>query len=248
MALTIVAVNLTNAPVFLTRLGLTVPASDRLTLTDFSYRFEIQSDESLISAIESDQVILNLGQADLTKGESLQFFRTTELRFPVRALAYENIAPLSGTGQDVDDLILADGDRVLLVRQSDPIENGVWLVQSGAWMRPDDFGVGTSPYGALVVIGPEGSRFGGQLWQSRTIRSSDAVGTSPVFFKAISKYDREVSVLRDLDGVVVSYTNPDATWVITRDVNGRVVSVENGAIEKTILRDSNGAVVGVEIT
>ena len=59
----------------------------------------------------------------------------------VRAVVTTNVTlsgiPASG---DSDDITLVADDRVLLIAQTDPIENGFWKVATpGAWSRPTDF-------------------------------------------------------------------------------------------------------------
>src|SRR5688500_7116538 len=54
-----------------------------------------------------------------------------------KALATTNIT-LSGT-QTIDGVALSAADRVLLTAQTDPAENGLWVVAGGAWTRPTDY-------------------------------------------------------------------------------------------------------------
>lgn len=49
---------------------------------------------------------------------------------PVRILASENISDLSAAPISIDGITLAEGDRVLVVGQSDKTQNGVYVVQS----------------------------------------------------------------------------------------------------------------------
>lgn len=41
--------------------------------------------------------------------------------------------------QIIDGIAVGPGARVLLTAQSDPTENGVWVVQRGGWIRPTNF-------------------------------------------------------------------------------------------------------------
>ena len=52
----------------------------------------------------------------------------------------------------IDGVTLVANDRVLLVNQTDPIENGLWLAQAGSWTRPADFASGTAAGQAYVLI------------------------------------------------------------------------------------------------
>lgn len=66
-----------------------------------------------------------------------------DVKDSVRAASTTNITSLSGIPSNFDGLTgataLVDGDRVLLKNQSNNIENGIWVVHSGAWTRPIDY-------------------------------------------------------------------------------------------------------------
>jgi hypothetical protein len=57
----------------------------------------------------------------------------------------------------IDDISLADGDRVLLIGQADPIENGLWLASTGAWTRTADGNANDEIRGGVVVPILEGT-------------------------------------------------------------------------------------------
>ena len=182
----VIANNQTGGAIFLDRLGLTVPASGSLTLTDFAFVQEIKGDESLHQAIVSDQILLDLGQGELTKGDSLKFFQvvTLEARRPVRALADANVASLSGT-TTIDTVALAVDDRVLLTAQTTASENGIWVVKAGAWQRPTDFNTGDSAASAMISV-QEGATYADQVWQITTNSGSDIIGTDTLSVAQIS--------------------------------------------------------------
>jgi len=182
----IIAENQTAGAVFLSRLGLTVPASGTLTLTDYAFEDEIRSDEDLQSAVVAGNILLNFGQGALTQGESLKFFNlvTLEVRIPVRALSDTNVGSLSGT-TTVDSVSLVADDRVLLTNQTTATQNGIWVVKAGAWQRPDDFGIGQSASMALIAV-DEGTTYAEQVWQCTTTLGSDVIGTNNLSFQQIS--------------------------------------------------------------
>ncbi|MDB4278137.1 hypothetical protein N9917_00905, partial [Deltaproteobacteria bacterium] len=188
MALPIViASNQTGGAITLDRLGLTVPASSTLTLTLYSFVNEIRQDESLHAAIVADEILLDLGQGELSKGDSLKFFavQVLEVRRAVRALATGADVTLSGT-TTIDSVSLAVDDRVLLTNQTTtPSENGIWVVKAGAWQRPSDFAVGDSAGSALISI-QEGTTHADQVWQVTTNTGSDIVGTNDLAVAQIS--------------------------------------------------------------
>jgi hypothetical protein len=90
---------------------------------------------------------------------------------------------LSGT-QTIDDVALVANDRVLLNGQTDPIENGLWLVQVGAWTRPTDFSNGTTAGSAYVLI-TSGTVFAGTSWVCAT--PTAIIGTDSISFAQFSE-------------------------------------------------------------
>ena len=59
---------------------------------------------------------------------------------------------LSG-GQTIDGVSVADGDRILVKDQSDPVNNGIYIANTGgAWSRASDFSSGTATFGAAVFV------------------------------------------------------------------------------------------------
>ena len=62
----------------------------------------------------------------------------------------ENVA-LSGL-QTIDGVAVPEGARVLVKQQDNAAENGIWVVQSGAWYRPDDADTWDRLVGAYVVV------------------------------------------------------------------------------------------------
>lgn len=181
---TIIAVNQTASPILLTRLGLTVPASSSLVLSDFAYRDEIWGDESLYGFVQAGDILLDLGNGTLSQGDSLKFWNLIPFQpitVGVRALRDTNLASLSGT-TTADGVSLVAGDRVLLTAQGTASQNGVWVVQAGAWERPDDFGAGQSASKVVVAIGSEGTNYANQMWICSSTAGSDVIGTNNLSF------------------------------------------------------------------
>jgi len=70
---TVIAENQLGTDLFLSDLGITIPASGSLELNEFFYIFEIQASKSLLDAIEDDEVLINDGTTTLTKQQSINF-------------------------------------------------------------------------------------------------------------------------------------------------------------------------------
>ena len=75
---------------------------------------------------------------------------------------------LSGL-QTIDSVTLVANNRVLLVGQTNEVQNGLWLAQTGAWTRPADFATGTEAGAAYVLI-LEGTINTGSSWLCNTQR------------------------------------------------------------------------------
>lgn len=99
------------------------------------------------------------------------------------ALADSNVT-LSGL-QTIDSVVLADGDRVLAIGQTDGIENGIWVVHSGAWTRPDDFQAGSSASGSYSFV-TEGTNYEGTGWVCINDAPYDIVDTHSLEFTQFS--------------------------------------------------------------
>ena len=93
----------------------------------------------------------------------------------VMALSEANLA-ITGIPAAVDGITLVDGDRVLLIAQTDPIENGPWTVRAGAWERPVWFEDGREVAGFMIHI-QAGTVHANERWQVENDTGADVVGT-----------------------------------------------------------------------
>ena len=90
--------------------------------------------------------------------------------------------PISGL-QTIDGVMLADNDRVLLVGQTDEVDNGLWLAQTGSWTRPSDFANGSTAAEAYVLI-LSGDTDAGSSWLCNT--PTAVIGTDDITFAEFS--------------------------------------------------------------
>lgn len=67
----------------------------------------------------------------------------------------------------VDGVTPSANDRILLMGQTAPAENGLWLAQSGAWTRPTDYDAAGEAEGAAVLV-LEGTANGDKAWVCTT--------------------------------------------------------------------------------
>lgn len=106
----------------------------------------------------------------------------------VNALADSNIV-LAGL-QTIDGVALIAGNRVLVTAQTDPVENGIWVVAAGAWTRPADFNTGDVAGSAYVLVQrPTGmdNVYGGSSWLCAT--PTAVIGTDPIQFNQFAVAD-----------------------------------------------------------
>lgn len=80
----------------------------------------------------------------------------------VRAVADSNVA-LSGT-QTIDGVNLVAGDRVLLTGQLDATENGIYIVDAGAWSRAPDANTAGNVTPGLFTFVEEGNSYASTGW------------------------------------------------------------------------------------
>ena len=106
------------------------------------------------------------------------------LTWKTSARAIEINANLSLTGAaTVDDVVLADGDRVAVIAQTEPADNGIYVVNTaGAWTRSTDFD-GTSPTNEINSASffvEEGTSLADTGWTQ--LNQVNTVGTDAIAF------------------------------------------------------------------
>ncbi len=81
---------------------------------------------------------------------------------PVKVATTVNIT-LSAP-QTIDGVSVVALDRVLVKNQTNPVQNGIWLVQSGAWTRAADFDGAGEVVGGTEVFVTEGATQASTSW------------------------------------------------------------------------------------
>lgn len=92
-----------------------------------------------------------------------------------------NIA-LSGT-QTIDGVGVIAGNRVLVKNQTNPIENGIWVVGAGSWTRSTDADTDAEINGMVCFVSA-GTTNGGQSWIIATSPATIAGPKTYVLFSA----------------------------------------------------------------
>ena len=103
------------------------------------------------------------------------------VKSPALVVSTANVL-LSGL-QTIDSVALTTNDRVLLINQTNEVENGLWLAQAGAWIRPADFANGSAADLAYVLI-TSGAIHAGSSYVCST--PTAIIGTDPIDFALFS--------------------------------------------------------------
>ena len=111
-----------------------------------------------------------MSQVDRSEG----LVGNTAIKAAVRACAAANIT-LTGE-QTIDGIACVTDDRVLLTGQTSALENGIWVVDTGSWVRGQDWdGVYDIAKGTLIQV-TDGTSFANTLWKVTT--TAPSIGSS----------------------------------------------------------------------
>jgi hypothetical protein len=110
---------------------------------------------------------------------------------PVRVVATTSIT-LSGL-QTIDGITLAANDRVLVVGQTAPAENGIYNALSGAWTRNVELNDAGEATAAVVAIS-SGTTFGGTIWRTN-FKATDTLGTTAMNWYRVLDTGQTVSLV-----------------------------------------------------
>jgi len=176
---------------------------------------------------------------------------------PVDYATTSNLNPLVGAVGLQDGQTVTVGDRVLVWRQTTSSENGIYIVQSGAWTRTSDFNTGAATLqGGVTVTARRGNFFGGVTFVC-TNTTAITIGTTSITFNQIEN-NGYISIWQGpgLFSKAVGATNSGAT-AMGIGANASVDSVAigfnaygNGASQTVTIgygangTQANGTVVG----
>jgi len=140
----------------------------------------------------------------------------------------------------IDDVALVANDRVLLIGQTDPVENGLWLAQVDAWIRPIDFDTGDQAGQAYVLV-LAGTVNAGSSWLCNT--PTAIIDIDPIGFSLFALPDATNAanvgagtglVFKDKTGTTLNFrsllsgahfniaTNPDDVTISTDATNDNI--------------------------
>ena len=102
--------------------------------------------------------------------------------YPVRVATQSNVSALSGL-PTIDGVALAEGDRVLLLGQTNPVTNGLWVatnVGPAIWARPQDFQQNRQITQPEAIIVREGTLLAETAWAVVTGESVPSGPAAPI--------------------------------------------------------------------
>ncbi len=137
-----------------------------------------------------------------------------KLKDPVEAATPSNIN-LFGV-QTIDGYATNIGDRILVQNQTNGVENGIYIVNSGSWARSADLPIGDHASKTAVYVN-NGIQYGGSTMVCFNEFPTDVVGTDALFFivfiseirpgLALSKIGNTLNVNTDNVGIEINGSN-----------------------------------------
>jgi hypothetical protein len=125
------------------------------------------SDQDAVTKAQLDNAVLGLRWLDA----------------PARAISTLNIT-LSGT-QIIDGVTLIVDDRILVAGQTSAIQNGIYKVAVGAWIRTEDLITGSKAQNKTLFVS-EGSVYADTAWTCTNDNGSDIVNTNELNWSQFS--------------------------------------------------------------
>lgn len=110
----------------------------------------------------------------------------------------------SGIGQSIDGVTVADGNSVLVKDQTSMVQNGIFIVSSGGWLRRFDSDTSSAMNAALVTV-TKGTLNANTIWQQQTL--NPIIDEQNLEWKQI--YPHSFDDLTDLPTTVAGYKISD---------------------------------------
>lgn len=138
---------------------------------------------------------------------------TAEPHDTTARLVARNSRDREGVGQEIDNRVVAAGDRILLVSQSDSKLNGIWIAAAGAWARAGDYDTDGEIRNSRVKV-LDGREYALTGWKNTDNNAID-VGTDPINYRqyAYTRIRPRVSYIRQGEEIDVG-TRRGSTWAI----------------------------------
>lgn len=111
---------------------------------------------------------------------------------------------LSLTGEQTIDGVLTADSRILLVGQSNPIENGIYVTDSGAWARSSDADADAEVLSGMMVYVRDGTNYNNTLWVLDTADPL-SLGTNNLVFTKINYKPKKERLTLDSTDITNQY-------------------------------------------
>lgn len=158
---------------------------------------------------------------------SADFVTDKAIKVSVLLVTTANVVSLVGA-QTIETVVLAIGDRVLLNAQTDPKDNGIWVVQQAAWNRASDWDGNRDATNGTLVISTQGGSV--LLWELQTTDEPFEPGTHDAnFIISAPMVDDEGSFTVNWLG----FDAPVATTIYYRRVGNQVTLFGSGLVTGT---------------
>ena len=157
-----------------------------------------------------------MSSADKTKLDAAENLSEIDAKESCRVRAQGDLD--LDSGETIDGIALANGDRVLVDQQTTATEDGIWIVNTaGAWTRSADMPTLTEARGVRVWI-EQGTTDGARLYSCSNVKGSDVVGTDGLTFGLIGAGSpRGAGVGLTLNGNDLDVNVDDTTIEISGD-------------------------------
>ena len=164
------------------------------------------------------------------------------IKAPCHTVSEVNLDPLSGTGQTIDGYVVTTGDRVLLVAQTNPIDNGIYSVRQSAWVRDGDAD-GNRDWvgGTLVPVWNEGDT-DIIIWRLNGDPDAKEVGADDLIFTTYYDPAQGGGGFGNLQQVTDNASSTDNTIVMQ---GSRISFLDGGDIRMANVGDTRSVVIAV---
>lgn len=182
--------------------------------------------EAYITSKNLDAVL----RGDLVQAEANKLQRDS-----VRALAASNIS-IASPSTTIDGVTIVANDRVLLTNQSTASQNGIWVYNGSALVRPNDMRSGTAVAEGTMVYITEGTTYG-----DLDYRLSAAVAAVDTNSQTWTRYGSRDSRIDDMGSLQVLKTNSSGTVGYATGTAGQVLQVNGGGTDIVFGAASGGS-------
>ena len=117
----------------------------------------------------------------------LRTMQNTGFTHQVKAVCDTNVNLAVGGLPIIDGYQTVANDRILLIGQTLPAQNGIYLASTSPWARAADMNTSASVKATVVTVFG-GGVYGGSLWQT-SFQSNATIGTSPMNWYRIIRSD-----------------------------------------------------------